>query len=131
MKYGPSERYVSHVDYYDSDDSRFFGDDVTKFGGQRVMTALLYLTTCKGGETVFKNALKNNTVGLNSCANEYVTPPACLFPRWCTARTPALAARFRTCSCHFSHRTASSLLSAFSVLLLPPFPQCSTQDNPS
>jgi hypothetical protein len=75
MKYGPSERYVSHVDYYDRD-SRFFGNDVTKFGGQRIMTALLYLTTCKGGETVFKKALKNNTVGLNSCANAYVTPPA-------------------------------------------------------
>lgn len=66
MKYGPHEQYTRHVDFYDRD-SRFFGNDVTKFGGQRVMTALLYLTTCGGGETVFRKA-KNSTVGLESCA---------------------------------------------------------------
>ena len=31
MKYGPSEEYKSHVDFYDRD-TRFFGNDVTKFG---------------------------------------------------------------------------------------------------
>jgi hypothetical protein len=68
MKYGPSEQYTRHVDYYDRD-SRFFGNDLTKFGGQRIMTALLYLTSCEGGETVFRKG-SNNTVGMHSCARK-------------------------------------------------------------
>jgi hypothetical protein len=70
MAYGPSEKYVSHVDYYDRD-SRFFGNDVTKFGGQRIMTALLYLTSCKGGETVFRKG-PTNDVGKASCRGKCV-----------------------------------------------------------
>ena len=70
MKYGENEQYVRHVDYYNREE-RFFGHDLEKFGGQRIKTALLYLTTAeKGGETVFHNAAKNNSVGLNSCAKK-------------------------------------------------------------
>ena len=65
MAYGPEGQYTRHVDYYDRD-SRFFGNDVTKFGGQRVMTALLYLTHCTGGETVFRKGI-TNAVGAASC----------------------------------------------------------------
>lgn len=69
MQYGPSEKYTRHVDYYDRDE-RFFGNDVEKFGGQRVKTALVYLTHAEGGETVFPKSMINNTVGMNSCAGK-------------------------------------------------------------
>lgn len=70
MKYGENEQYVRHVDYYNREE-RFFGHDLDKFGGQRIKTALLYLTTAEqGGETVFHKAAKNNSVGLNSCAGK-------------------------------------------------------------
>ena len=83
MAYGPNEKYVSHVDFYDRD-SRFFGNDVTKFGGQRIMTALLYLTTCDGGETVFRKGPVND-VGAASCAKKCALTPAALHlaVRWC------------------------------------------------
>jgi hypothetical protein len=67
MQYGPSEKYTRHVDFYDRDE-RFFGNDVEKFGGQRIKTALLYLTDAEGGETVFPKSLVNNTAGVASCA---------------------------------------------------------------
>lgn len=67
MKYGPSEGYARHVDYY-TEEERFFGNDVEKFGGHRIKTALLYLTSATGGETVFPKALKPNAVGKASCA---------------------------------------------------------------
>ena len=40
-------------------------------GGQRIMTALLYLTTCEGGETVFRKA-HANAVGISSCIKKCV-----------------------------------------------------------
>ena len=40
MKYGPSEEYKSHVDFYDRD-TRFFGNDVTKFGAHRKLLKVL------------------------------------------------------------------------------------------
>lgn len=74
MQYGENEQYVRHVDYYNREE-RFFGHDLEKFGGQRIKTALLYLTTAKeGGETVFHNSVKNNTVGVNSCTGKCVPP---------------------------------------------------------
>lgn len=70
MKYGENEQYVRHVDYYNREE-RFFGHDLDKFGGQRIKTALLYLTTAEeGGETVFHKAAKENSVGKNSCAGK-------------------------------------------------------------
>lgn len=69
MKYGPSEEYTRHVDFYNRDE-RFFGNDIEKFGGQRIKTALLYLTSATGGETVFPKALKPNAVGEASCAGK-------------------------------------------------------------
>lgn len=70
MKYGENEQYVRHVDYYNREE-RFFGHDLEKFGGQRIKTALLYLTTAEeGGETVFHKAVKENSVGKNSCAGK-------------------------------------------------------------
>eukprot|EP00892_Ulva_mutabilis_P001984 jgi/Ulvmu1/11787/UM008_0202.1 len=69
MQYGPSEEYTRHVDYYNRDE-RFFGNDIEKFGGQRIKTALLYLTTAGGGETVFPKAIKYNDVGEASCAGK-------------------------------------------------------------
>lgn len=70
MQYGPSEKYTRHVDFYDRDE-RFFGNDVEKFGGQRIKTALMYLTSAEGGETVFPKSFMNNSVGLSSCAGKY------------------------------------------------------------
>lgn len=69
MQYGPSEEYTRHVDYYNRDE-RFFGNNIEKFGGQRIKTALLYLTEATGGETVFPKALKENDVGKASCAKK-------------------------------------------------------------
>jgi prolyl 4-hydroxylase len=68
MKYELGEQYSPHVDYYDRPNERFFGYDAELFGGQRIKTALMYLTSATGGETVFRNAAKNNTVGEKSCA---------------------------------------------------------------
>ena len=82
MKYGPNEKYTSHVDYYERD-TRFFGNDVLRYGGQRIMTALVYLTTCEGGETVFKRATQPNRIGLDSCAQAcaFVAAPQPSWPR--------------------------------------------------
>ena len=71
MRYGRSEHIAIHVDYSSGQqgdvDAHFFGRDVDTFGGQRVKTALLYLTSCEaGGETVFWKAA-NNSVGVASC----------------------------------------------------------------
>jgi hypothetical protein len=100
MMYGPSEQYTRHVDYYDRD-SRFFGNDLIKFGGQRIMTALLYLTTCEGGETVFRKAA-NNTVGMESCAKRCAHQASTLLIL--NIRIPALFARFPAGKArHFRH----------------------------
>ena len=45
MKYGPSEEYKSHVDFYDRD-TRFFGNDVTKFGAHRKLLKVCYIVLC-------------------------------------------------------------------------------------
>ena len=44
---------------------------IVRPGGQRIMTALLYLTTCEGGETVFRKA-HANAVGNSSCIKKCV-----------------------------------------------------------
>lgn len=69
MQYMPEGQYTGHVDYYNNEE-RYFGHSVTNFGGQRIATALLYLTTPEGGETVFRKSLRNNHVGEKSCAGK-------------------------------------------------------------
>lgn len=98
MQYGPSEEYTRHVDYYNRDE-RFFGNDLDKFGGQRIKTALLYLTTASGGETVFPKAIKFNSVGENSCATKCAPSPPPHHSLHCPQRRYALPSPHSLLAC--------------------------------